>query len=100
LPKVSVVLTSEVVLEEIHHRIGSGTPQVLDPSGVHMLGPGHFAYGPSLRSAHLCLRQGAGRTWHAQALHDHSPIRGCQIISAPLASLRDEAAHLGVMPRH
>jgi hypothetical protein len=53
-----LVFAGEVILQVAHHRQGSGTPQVLDPSGVHMPGPGRFAYSPSLRSAQDSARRG------------------------------------------
>jgi hypothetical protein len=44
---------------------------------------------------HVCMF--AWRTQHAQALHEHGPILGRQLLPIPLSRVRDEAAHLGVV---
>jgi len=40
------------------------------------------------------------RTQHGEALHEHGPILGGEFFPVPLARVCDEAAHLGVVPRH
>jgi hypothetical protein len=62
-----------VVLQEAH--------RVLEH--VHMLGPGHFVYSPS--------RRGPPRSGR------HTRY---EFVPVPLAGVRDETAHLGVVPRH
>ena len=39
----------------------------------------------------------APRAQHSQALHQLDPILGGHFVPVPLAGVRDEAAHLGVM---
>jgi hypothetical protein len=74
LPKVCVVLTRQMVLQEPHHRIGSGTPQVLED--VDVLPP---------------------RAHHTEAFREHGPILGGELVPVTLARAGEEAAHFGVM---